>query len=250
MTDFKKDEIVYCVWREGCNLIVRVGIVNDIWGNSVSVDFLGIRENRLVNGIPIMEFESEPKLKKLPKEWIYDTRLFEITFEKYEHPEVKIDLHDVSVRDPKSIKRAYDYGYLVKEEDKFWGVIEEEITKEGYRIIKRYPIDQYHICNSTFLKNQLYHTYDEAKQVIDDYETELNRQSNLSYEEWSIEQIDKTLDQWKALYDVPEEEVKAYRDALMKLDKIDEVEVRISGNSIQWKREKNKRWNNIAPELF
>lgn len=250
MTDFKKDEIVYFVWRDGNDLTVRYGIVDEVYSDAIRVDFLGVRENRLVNGVPIMEFESDKKFKKLPKGWSYDTQLHEITFEEYEHPEVKIDLHDVSIKDHAAIKRAYDYGYIVKEEDKFWGVIEEEITKEGYKTVKRYPADRYHICSSTLFRGRLYYTYDEAKKIVDDYYTELERQANLSDEEWSIEQIDKTLDHWKAVYDVPEDKVKAYQDALMKLDRIDEVEVRIYGNAIQWKREKNKRWNNITPELF
>ena len=91
----------------------------------------------------------------------------------------------------------------------------------------------------------MYVNYEDAKRVVDEHEAELKRQSELSDLEWSIEQIDKTLDLWTALYHVTDLEKQKTRDRIMSFHNLEDVEVRLRGGNIQWKYWKNCRWNNI-----
>ena len=74
---------------------------------------------------------------------------------------------------------------------------------------------------------------------------EFRRQAALSDYDWSVEQIDKTLDMWKAFNDASDKEVKAYRNWLLGMKDVENIETRLWGNEIQWKYWKNTRWNYI-----
>ena len=91
----------------------------------------------------------------------------------------------------------------------------------------------------------MYFTYEEAKKEVEDNIAEFHRQANLSDYDWSVEQIDKTLNLWKRLSDSSENEVKQYRDWLLGMSNVEDIEVRLFGGNIQWKYWKNKRWMNI-----
>ena len=91
----------------------------------------------------------------------------------------------------------------------------------------------------------MYFTYEEAKKEVEDNIVEFNRQANLSDYDWSVEQIDKTLGFWKHLSGSTDNEVKHYRDWLLGMSNVEDIEVRLFGGNIQWKYWKNKRWMNI-----
>ncbi len=238
---FNKGDIVYWCSREGHEFSVKWGMVDEQFDRSiVYVDYLSPKETRLVNGIPIDEFKSEEKFKKLPKGWSYDTRLYEIT-NTDELKDIPFD-----VKDPKSIKELYDKGFIVKDSTIFHGAIEEEITNQGYRLRKTYPMWRRHISSVSIQTHKLYDNYAEAKKEVDENIAELHRQANLSEYDWSVEQIDNTLNRWQALYDISNEQKQEYRDWLLELDKIEDIEVRIYEGEIQWKYWKNKRWSNIG----
>lgn len=206
----------------------------------VYVDYLAPKERRLVNGIPIDEFKSESKYKKLPKGWWnYDTRLFEITSEDIDED---IKTYKLDVRNPDSVKKAYDNGLLVKKNTIFDGEIDAEITKDGYRIVKKYPPYRNNITSISIRPNKLYTTYEEAEKEVDDNIVEFIRQSELSDYEWSVEQIDKTLNRCYGKTDI---EKKQYRDWLLEMDRVEDIEVRTIGGEIQWKYWDKKRWSNI-----
>lgn len=73
------------------------------------------------------------------------------------------------------------------------------------------------------------------KKEHDAYYAELERQSALSDLEWSIEQIDKTLDRWKGLSGATDKEVQNYREWLLGMKRVEDLETRISGGCLQWK---------------
>ena len=75
--------------------------------------------------------------------------------------------------------------------------------------------------------------------------SEFTRQANLSDYDWSVEQIDKTLNRWKKFVDASDKEVEQYRDWLLSMDNVEDIETRISNGNIQWKYWKNKKWNYI-----
>lgn len=237
---YNKGDIVYWCSREGHKFSVKWGMVDEQFSRDlVYVDYLSPKETRLVNGIPIDEFKSEDKFKKLPKGWSYDTRLFKIT-STGELQGIKID-----TKDPKCIKDLYDKGYLVEDSKLFHGNIEAEITNQGYRIRKTYPMWCRHISSVSIQPHKLYDNYADAKKEVDENIAELHRQANLSEYDWSVEQIDNTLNRWQSLYDISDLDKAEHRDWLLKLDNIEDVEVRIYDGNIQWKYWKNKRWANI-----
>lgn len=239
---FKQGDIVYWCHQKGHEYSVHYGMVDEQFSNVVVIDYLAFRECRRINGIPIDEFESEERYKKLPKGWNYSTDLFEITYDDFTEEEKQLKS---SIANPKTIKEAYDKGLLVKDSTIFHGIIEAEITKEGYRIVKKYPMWKYHVDHVSVRPDKVYFTYEEAKKEVDDNIAEFNRQANLSDYDWSVEQIDKDLNLWKGMYAIPEKEVQRYRDWLLALDNVEDIETRVFSGNIQWKYWKNKRWNFI-----
>lgn len=243
---FENGDIVYwCRSLGNGKYNVGWGMVYEHFSDAVVIDYLEPRERRIIvigdKCIPIDEFQSETKYKKLPKGWSYDTRLFKIEYEPFcGEKMILIDIYD-----PSSVKSAYDKGYLVKSENIFHGNLESEITKDGYRIVKKYPMCAHHIDHVSINPWKVYFTYDEAKKEVDENIAEFTRQANLSDYDWSVEQIDKDLDRYKKITCDSDEHIGKIRDFLLGLDKVEDVETRISGGEIQWKYWKNKKWLNI-----
>lgn len=240
---FNPGDIVYwCHHRGNADYSVHYGMVDEQFSDAVVIDYLALRERRRVDGVPIDEFQSEQRYRKLPKGWTYNTKLFELTWDDLTYEE-NIFILDISR--PEILKEAYDKGYLVKDSTIFHGVIEDEITKDGFRIVKKYPMWEHHIDHVSIRPDKVYFTYKEAKKEVDENIAEFHRQASLSDYDWSVEQIDKTLDMWKAFNDVSDKEVKAYRDWLLGMKDVENIETRLWGKEIQWKYWKNTRWNYI-----
>ena len=134
---------------------------------------------------------------------------------------------------------------MVKDSTIYHGDITTEITKDGFRIVKKYPMWKHHIDHTSVRPDKVYFTYEEAKKEVDENIAEFNRQASLSDYDWSVEQIDKTLKRYQIINDATDEEVKQYRDWLLAMSNVEDVETRIFGGDIQWKYWKNKKWNNI-----
>lgn len=239
---FNPGDIVYWCHQRGHEYSVHYGMVDEQFSDAVVIDYIVPRERRRVDGVPINEFHSEQRYRKLPKGWTYNTKLFELTWDDFA-PEEKEFVLDISK--PETLKEAYDKGYLVKDNTIFHGVIEAEITKDGFRIVKKYPRDLYHIDHVSIRPDKVYFTYEEAKKEVDENIAEFHRQAALSDYEWSVEQIDKTLKRLQIINAVSDKEVKAYRDWLLGMKDVENIETRLWGNKIQWKYWKNTRWNYI-----
>lgn len=239
---FHNGDIVYWCHKESNGYRVKFGMVYEQFSDAVIIDYLVPRERRLVNGTPIEEFKSEERYRKLPKGWSWNTRLYEITYRDFTDEENDC-LIDISV--PETIKEAYDKGFLVKDSTIFHGVIESEISKDGYRIVKKYPMWEHHIDHVSILPYKVYSTYEEAKEEVNTHNNELKRQAALSDLEWAIEQIDKQLDRWKLYSSCSNKEIQGYRDFLLAQDNVEDIEVRIVQGGLQWKYWNKKRWNYI-----
>lgn len=239
---FNPGDIVYWCHQNGHEYSVHYGMVDEQFSDAVCVDYLASRERRRVDGIPIDEFQSEQRYRKLPKGWSYDTKLFEITYDPLTEEEIAFT---IDIANPESIKSAYDKGFLVKDSTIYHGNIETEITKDGFRIIKKYPMWQHHINHVSIRPDKVYLTYKEAKKEVDDNIAEFHRQASLSDYDWSVEQIDKTLRNYKIVNDATDEEIKQYKDWLLAMDNVEDIETRMFDCNIQWKYWKNKKWNYI-----
>lgn len=239
---FNQGDIVYWCHQEGHIYSVHYGMIDEQFSDAVCIDYIVPRERRLVDGIPINEFESEQRYRKLPKGWTWNTELFELTYEPLTADEIAFK---IDATKPETLKYAYEKGYLVKDSTIFHGQIEDEITKDGFRIVKKYPQWKHHIDHTSVRPDKVYFTYEEAKKEVEDNIAEFNRQANLSDYDWSVEQIDKTLNSWKGLSGASDNEVKQYRNWLLGMSNVEDIEVRLFGGNIQWKYWKNKRWMNI-----
>lgn len=239
---FKKGDIVYWCHNDGNGrYTVHYGMVSDQFSDAVIIDYLEPRERRLVNGIPIDEFEDN-KYHKLPKGWTYNTDLYEIEYTELSEEEKSFKW---DFKKPEIIKDAYDKGYLVKSETIFHGVVEAKITKEGYRVVKKYPYWKHHIDYVSIRPDKVYFTYDEANKEVQANINEFKRQAELSDYDWSVEQIDKTLGRWKNLTSASDLDIKQIRNFLLGMKNVEDIETRLFGGNIQWKYWKNKKWLNI-----
>ena len=239
---FNQGDIVYWCHQRGHEYSVHWGMVDEQFSDAVCIDYIVPRERRLVDGVPINEFESEQRYRKLPKDWSWDTKLFELTYEPLTEEEIAFK---IDITKPQTLKSAYEKGYLVKDSTIFHGQIEDEITKDGFRIIKKYRQWEHHIDHTSVRPDKVYFTYEEAKKEVESNIAEFHRQANLSDYDWSVEQIDKTLNHWQGLSGSSDNEVKQYRDWLLDMSNVEDIEVRLFGGNIQWKYWKNKRWMNI-----
>lgn len=245
---FCSGEIVYWCHSYGNGIYsVKYGMVDEQYSDAVIVDYLTPRDRRLINGIPINEFESEEKRKKLPKGWTYNTPLYSLTYSDLTSKEIDFLL---DIKKPETIKEAYGKGYLVKDNTIFHGNIEADITKEGFRIVKKYPRDKRHIDHVSLYPWKVYRSYDKAFQEVDDLKKEFIRQTLLTDYEWSVEQIEKTLKRWKVQNDASEKEMNRIKKFILSMENVEYIETRLFSGNVEWKYEDKKRWNTIDSTIY
>ena len=118
-----------------------------------------------------------------------------------------------------------------------------KVSQNSELIAKRWAKALMELANENQGISKVY-ILDDLKEV-DENINEFHRQAALSDYDWSVEQIDKTLDMWKAFNDASDKDVKAYRDWLLGMKDVENIETRLWGKQIQWKYWKNTRWNCI-----
>lgn len=241
---FNKGDLVYWCHRKGHEYSVEYGLVDEQFSDAVIIDYIVPRERRIIDGVPLDEFKSEERYRKLPKGWTYNTKLFELTTEVLGEEEKEF-LKNCKISDSKRMKEAYNKGYLVKKSKIFGGNIEAEVTNKGFRVVKKWPMFVQYITYVSIRPDKVYFTYEEAKKEVDDNIAEFNRQAELSEYDWCVEQIDKTLSRFKFYKGLSDEEINQYREWILGLDNIENIETRISGGEIQWRYLNKKRWCNI-----
>lgn len=220
---------------------VDFGTIDFHYPSAVSLALYDVPRKRAIDGVPIDQMQFPTPFKKLPKNWTYDTELYKVAYLPYP-PEVAEEAKHLSPRKAEDIRRAIDIGFLVNRRDVDYSNIETNFSKgDGWQIVKRsapFSTPLLNISKATF---EIYQTYEEAEEVIKAEERQLQIESEMSDEEWSIYQIDRTLSK----ISMPETDREQYRKFLLSLDNIENVVVRLSDGTIQWKYDRNKRWNNI-----
>lgn len=219
---------------------IGFGIVEEHYSSEIVLELYTPREMRIVNGIPYNEFNTPTEWKKLPKGWTYSTELFTLDWVK---PENNMEL---LINNPEHIKEAIDRGLLIKAINKDYSHIEAEIdAQKGYRLLRRIGQSEYHPFWISRPYREVYVTYAEAKAEIDRRYAELKRQAELSDYDWSVEQIDNTIKKGVKLGYITEQEGEEYRNRLLNMENVEDIETRICYSSMQWKYWKNKRWINL-----
>ncbi len=252
--ELKIGDIVYFVDRARYTYeyVVNVGVVDDIFVDGVILCRLCTKECRLVNGIKYDDFVTPTRWMKLPKGWTYNTPLYNLTYEDDNNYEAFLKIY--SIKNKEDILEALDLGYLIRADKKDYSYIDVEIDKQlGYRLIRRYCAKEVINTGTTRMCNQIYSSYKEAEKWIDDYVEELKRQSKLTYKEWSLEQIQRTVDRYLN-FTFSDESVRAEkRDKLMEyfkeLKNVEDIETRLFDGQIEWKYWKNKKWNSISNNI-
>lgn len=243
---FQPGDVVY--WVERCRhspyeYYVNYGIVDEEFSDVVCADRLHIRDNRYINDISYKEFPSVTKWQKLPKGWTYNTELFAMEWRNNDWPL----LTALRIDNPEDIKTALEKGILVYLKDYDQTVPHSEVDKKlGWRIRKEHDNSSYVYPHISLQKDNAFKTYAEAKAIIDAQEAEWKRQSELTDEEWSIEQIDHDLQRWAKIYSKSPEEMQRVRDFLLGIDKIEDIETRVFDGDFQWKYWKNKKWRTVV----
>lgn len=239
--DFPPGSVVYFTEQKGFKKRIKFGTVIEHYTGEVAIQLYKPAERRSIRGIPVNDFVTPTQWEKLPKGWSHDTVLFEVELEPLPPELVKFRI-DI----PELIAEAIEKGWLVEAHKIDTATFEAEIDKRyGWRIVRRYGFE-YESTYCTVPFYRVYRTYAEAQQEIDEYEAELNRQASMSDFEWSIEQMDRTLDLWQRNYSITEEDKQAMRDRIMHFDRLEDVEIRIANGKIEWKYDRNKRWMAIV----
>lgn len=242
---FNSGDVVYWVARHkwSADMYVDFGIVTEEFSDAVCVDKLHIYDNRYINGIPYKDFPDVTPWQKLPKGWSYNTVLFDVERKPKEGHDL---LKNLQITNPEDIKYALVNGFLVYLKDYDQTVPHSEVSnKLGWRIRKEHDNSSYVYPHVTLQKDKAFKTYAEARAVIDAQEAEWKRQSELTDEEWSKEEIERDLERAKTSHNFSTEDCDKIRDFLFGMDHIDSIETRIYCGTFQWKYEKNKRWNSI-----
>ena len=104
---------------------------------------------------------------------------------------------------------------------------------------------QNHITNTSVRPDKVYFTYEEAKREVDDNIAEFNRQAALSEYDWSLEQIEKTINRFIAFTGESDKVREDYKSWFVNMSNLEDIKTRIFDGNIQWKYWKNKKWNNI-----
>lgn len=222
---------------------IDYGLVEMHYPHNIVLTMLDVnRTGRTIEGIPYNDF-SMTEWRKLPKGWRYDTKLFEIEWENAKELDKKWKAIDVT--NPDFILNAYNEHTLIKVEENDYGIIDSEIdSNHGYRIVKRYPMfAEHHPWNKSFMWNEVYKDYATAKAVLDKRDADLKRISEMSDRDYSIYEFTQTIDKAAGLS-------QSYRDSckefLLRQDNIEDIVVRRGHGGIEWKYDRNKRWNLIG----
>lgn len=236
------NDIVYYIIGPHFQRTIITCIVSDIIHSQLYIDKLIPKDTRLVNGTPINDFQ-QTQWQPLPKHWTYNTPLYNLTYEP-------IDAPSIPLNDKAAIKKALSDGTLIKAVDKLHCIPDVEFdNNRQYRIVLKYDhTTAWH--DYTIIvhdPNRLFLSYEAAQLVLKREAIELDRQARLTDEEWSIEQIDHTLNHWAKLYGVPSKEKEAYRDYILALPNIEDVAVRLYCGHLEWKYDSRRRpgWTEI-----
>lgn len=242
--EVKIGDILFYTDKNIYNQSIKWGVVTGIYSSEVTLELYEPYSGRIIDGVHEKEFKTPTEWRKLPKNYDCTKRLFKLEYEntknKFAH------LSDARVDNVDDYKKLINAGFFVKVSSVDHCEFEVDYkNREGWRIIRKYPIGKHYPSHISLPYFKLYATYKEAQEDVKSYKDEIERQCNLSDLDWSIEQIDKTIDMWGLVYCKTKEEKKECRDRILALDNVEDIETRLGDGCVQWRYWKHKRWNSI-----
>lgn len=242
---FPQGSVVYYIDTINGIQLVCFGLAHEYFHDALYIKLLHMKDNRLINGIPYNEFKTPTRKKKLPKGWTYGTDLFEQTYDDSCYEE----FCKIKINDPELILNAYNKGYLIDAEkyDASW--IKSVIEQDGYYLTREYP--SIYNCPECRVEpyifvpyHKVYHTYEEAQKVIDDWNAEQQRRAAQTDYEWNAENLDYELNRFQHMYNKSEEDIQQIRDFILALPDFEDLEFKIFDKVFQFKNCNKKKWRN------
>lgn len=235
-------DIVYYIRDESGRVYVEAGIVEDIYPSVVSVDHLVLNRKWTVDGFPAEKMSLPTKKKKLPRGWTYATQLFHME-DVTDYSLLTLDLFT----DKERTRKAYEAGLLIGEGVYFPPHLTSKIDRDGWCIDIDYSACSRE-CHSAMIleKGLVFEDYDSAAEKKAEIDAEYARIASLTDEEWSIEQIQHTVDRASMYHMIDPERKKEYVDKIVSYGNVIDIETRILDAGIQWKYEKEKRWKRVV----
>lgn len=243
--NFEMGQIVFFV--KDFNKAIDWGVVEEIYGDGYGLALYEPIDDRMIEGIPIDEYNFNQKPRKLPKGWSWDTDLVHMTI----NPDIAKQKESEPYNyNPSTLQHLIDIGLLVRPNSQWlFSTVEADITKDGYTIIRKSKsslMDSRERPNYAIVPfHRIYSTAEEAQSIVKKTYEELKRQSELSDYDWSVEQIDKSLNQYAYVKNIDDKEKQAIRDFILSQKNVEDIEVRGISEGFQWKYWKNKRWNTV-----
>lgn len=251
---FEHGTVVFWVGREWMshNFCVKYGLIDQQFASECTVDYLMPRDDRIIYcadypaGIAWNDFIATFKFHKLPKGWSWDTHLYRI---ENKEPSVYDELKKYPIT-AEGIQSAYHDGVLVIPNCQRFNHIDKNITKDGYQVVMRsadYGEDTR--TGETVSTYKLHRDYASALAEAKAIDAEYKRQAALSDRDWSIEQIDKALATWRHMTSPSESAYANVRSRLLAMPNVEDLIVRYGLSGVEWKYDRNTRWNTISPDV-
>ena len=238
----KVGDIVYYIDRipDIGHYSIEFGVVAEVYTSEIYVNIYEPKRTRYVNGVDSEDLPYVGDWMKLPKNW--RQKVFDLLDIRYEYPE------EITTQkfDKEGLLKLIDEGILVLPSKNDHMRIETDISNNGYRILKKpaYHYD-YKPDGITLTDGEYYLTYEEASDKRNKIIAEMDRISNLTDKEWSIEQIDKTLTWFQRATGTPVDEVMKIYEKLLALNHIEDIETRYCNGRVQYKYTDQIRWKDV-----
>lgn len=242
---FPQGSVVYYVENiDGCRF-VNFGLAYEYFHDALYIKLLHRAEDRLIDGIPYNEFKTPTRKQKLPKGWTWGTPLFEETFDKSTYA----GYHGIKISDPETILDAYNKGYLIDAVKYDNSYIKSVVEQDGYYLNREYPTLYDNPLRRVkpyifVLYHKVYHTYEEAQKVIDDWKAEQQRRAAQTDYEWNAENLEHELNRYQGMYNISDENIEQIKDFILKQPDFEDLDFRMFDGTFQFKNYNKKKWIN------
>lgn len=235
------------------------GKVADTYSDGYLIEHYEIRDCRMIDGIPILEYPFGERVKKLPKGWTYNTELYHVTQDpKWDG----LKKNAVVEWKPEVLEHLIDIGLLVKPSTQDSTLqVGVDFGKGTYRIVSKHRDFSYdegfhsdtvsrRLQHSEYVcvtHSDVYATWEEVQKIIQDYYEESKRIANLSDYEYALEEMENVLGRWEKVYHASAEEIQRVRNFLLDRPKeeFEKLDIRLCSGCVQYKKSNNKKWISV-----
>lgn len=234
---FEIGDVVYFVEKRIVDSKIEYGMITWINGKTYGISRIKFRDTRIINGIPIQDFEITDWMPTT-KEFRKGARnLWDLVNIETRYCVNTEKLAGLTLKEPNDIKKLIELGVMVRCIDEpDWDIDVEPKNRDykEYRIKKSIPawISTYGNPPDTIslYETELLATYDEAEKAKQEWETELEIERNLSDYDWSVKEMDKVL---KMFHD--DDFAEKCMAKLLSMDKVEDIEIKKSDDKVLWR---------------